>query len=420
MIFQPPKGTRDFFPEQAITRQAIIDKLRAVFECYGFNPTDSPAFENWAVLSAKGGGGDEIKKQIYYFKDKSGRQLGLRFDLTLSLARMIASKPDIPKPFKRYQIGPVWRYEEVKAGRRYREFWQADADIVGSESQAADAEILAVGVAGLQKLGFEKFTIRLNSRLLLEGLTKKAGIGEKFFLPTCRALDKIDRFGVNVVMRELTQIISKDAIKKLFSLITVKGDNKTILKNFEQNGIDTYDVSSLLEAVKPYGIESYIKVWPALARGLDYYTGPIFEFYIEGREQLGAVAAGGRYDKLIEIFGSRSIPATGLSFGIDRLQTLIKNKKSTKSQLFVAAVKEQFRQKAIEIAQQLRAAGIKVCTDVAMKGLSKQLEYVNKVGIPYTLFVGQKEIESDQFTLRDMSNGKEIALSIQEIIKKIK
>ncbi len=419
-MFQPPRGTRDFLPELARQRQIVIDRLRAVFETYGFDPADSPAFEYWDVLTAKGGGGEEIKKQIYHFKDKSGRELGLRFDLTVPLARLIAAKPEIPKPFKRYQIGPVWRYEEIKAGRRYREFWQADVDIVGVSGPHADAELLAVGAAGLQTLGL-KFWIRLNSRLVLEGLTKRAGIPTKLFLDVCRALDKLDRFGPDVVKKELKQMgISETSIKKLFSLTQIKGDNDTILESLRGQKVPTEDLEDVLRAASPYGVEKFITIWPALARGLDYYTGLIFEFYIEGKEEIGAVAAGGRYDRLIETYGGKPTPATGLSFGIDRLLTATKSTHTMGAKIYIAAIKDELRDEAIKLAQKLRAEGVAVHTDLALRPLSKQLEFASKIGTPYVVFVGPKELKSGKFTLRDMSSGEEFNMPVQEIIKKLK
>ncbi|MEM5798325.1 MAG: histidine--tRNA ligase, partial [Candidatus Aenigmatarchaeota archaeon] len=308
-MLQPPRGTRDLLPPETIIKQKIIDRLRAVFELYGFDPVESPAIETWDTLSRKAG--TDIERQIYRFKDKSGRDLGLRFDLTVPLARILSSRLDLPMPFKRYQIGPVWRYEEVKAGRRYREFWQADADIVGVSGIEGDAEILAVGIDGLMAIGIKDFYIRLNSRAVLERLLERLGVSEGKFLDVCRALDKLDKFSKDAVAQELKLVgLTEGTIKRLFSLST------DMLRKYK---IDTTELDEMKRAAREWGFADKIKFDLNLARGLDYYTNIIFEFYVKGQEDIGAIAAGGRYDKLIGLFSKRPLPATGISFGIDRI-----------------------------------------------------------------------------------------------------
>ena len=195
--FQTPRGTRDFPPEEMMKRQYVFDTIRQVFESFGFSPMETPAFESWELLSAKGGGGEEVKDEIYYFRDKSNRELGLRFDLTVPMARFVASNPQLAKPFKRYQIGRAWRYDRPQAGR-FREFWQADVDVIGAEGTDADAECIAVAVEALKRLGFSRFTVRLNSRKVLNSTIKSAGVDAKDAAQVFRALDKLEKQMIKV------------------------------------------------------------------------------------------------------------------------------------------------------------------------------------------------------------------------------
>lgn len=401
-MLQPPRGTRDLLPPETIIKQKIIDRLRAVFELYGFDPVESPAIETWDTLSRKAG--TDIERQIYRFKDKSGRDLGLRFDLTVPLARILSSRLDLPMPFKRYQIGPVWRYEEVKAGRRYREFWQADADIVGVSGIEADAEILAVGIDGLMAIGIKDFYIRLNSRAVLERLLERLGVPEGKFLDVCRALDKLDKFSKDAVAQELKLVgLTEGTIKRLFSLST------DMLRKYK---IDTTELDEMKRAAREWGFADKIKFDLNLARGLDYYTNIIFEFYVKGQEDIGAIAAGGRYDKLIGLFSKRPLPATGISFGIDRILGLVADRQTPKTltQLFVAIVKPELRGEAIALCQRFRQIGIKAQIDLKFRPLSKQLEYADMLGIPYVLFLGPEEMRSKKYKIRDMASGAEHVL----------
>jgi len=427
--FQTPKGTRDFLPPEMIKRQFIFGTLRKVFESYGYDPLETPAFEYWELLAAKGGGGEAVKDEIYYFKDKSDRELGLRFDLTAPMCRVLAVNPNLPRPFKRYQIGPVWRYEEVKSGKRYREFWQCDIDAAGTASMSADAEILAIGIAGMKALGFTDFVIKLNNRKVLEALVEAAGVKEGKFLPVCRAMDKIVKFGVKAVEDELEQAgVTGPQARKIIDIssLSAKSNPETmkklrgLLKGTKTGEEGVKELEEILEFSKAYGIDKYIQVDPCLARGLDYYTGPIFETYIKGMEGVGSVLAGGRYDRLISIYGGPDTPATGISFGVERLLEIMKERKmlpkrGTSTQIFVVSVKDDFRQDAASVAAELRKNGMNSETDIMGRSMRKQLEFASKCGIPYTLFVGEKELKDKKFTLRDMGSGKERKLALKDI-----
>ena len=416
MKFQPPKGTRDFMPQEMILRQKVFDTLRRVFERFGFDPMDTPAFESADLLNAKGGGGEAVKEEIYYFRDKSERLLGLRFDLTVPTARVVAGRPELSKPFKRYQMGPVWRYEEIKSGRRYREFWQCDADIFGVPGMEADAEALAVASEGLKALGFRNFVIRLNSRKVLEGMAEAAGVPEGKWTDAFRALDKIEKFGIRTVEKEMAAAgLTPVQTSRFLKFTRLSGTNTSILKeakgmlkNTVSGVLGTEELKELTALATRLGVKN-IKIDLSLARGLDYYTGPVFEGVIKGGEGAGSVLGGGRYDRLIELYGGRPTPATGISFGVERIAGILKGNgklQKTTTQLLVIPVNEKVRPDCLEIAGKLRKAGVNTETDMLGRNISKQMSYANSLGIPYVLVVGERELKTKTFALKDMKSGK--------------
>jgi histidyl-tRNA synthetase len=426
MKFKPPKGTRDFLPAEMIKRQFVIEVIRKKFEDYGFDCLETPVFEDWNLLAAKCG--EDIKQQIFKFKDKAGRELGLRFDLTIGMARVIANNPQIPKPFKRYCIAPVWRYEDVTKGRK-REFWQADIDIVGSSSMEAEAECLACAIDCIKNLGIKNFQIVLNNRKILDGLLELANIPKERNLEIFRTIDKLEKIGKENVKKELKKIgLNDDQTRKLFKLLAIKGDVEEVIdrarKLFKgikiaEEGLD--ELYKIFELGKIYDFSKYLIIDFSLARGLDYYTGPIFEIRVKG-EKIGSIAGGGRYDKLIEILGGKATPATGISLGIERIFQIMEEGKmfklpKTKAKVFVANVNEKVKEEAIKISKKLRENGIACQTDLMNRSLTRQLEYCNALGIPFVLIVGEREIKEKKFKLRDMQKKVEKKLSLEKIIK---
>lgn len=429
-MFQPPKGTGDFLPEDMARRQFVLETIRKKFESYGFGCLETPAFEQWELLQAKCGA--DIKEQIFRFKDKAGRELGLRFDLTVPLARVIAANPTLSKPFKRYQIQPVWRYEEVTAGRK-REFWQCDIDIVGTADMTAEAECLACAVDCLKELGFKDFVIKLNNRKILEGLLVLADIPKELDLDTFRAIDKLAKITEAGVRDELkSRGLNEKQINKLFDLITLKGDcqevldkGKKLLKGIAIGEEGLAELQDIFELGKPYGLTSFLSIDFSLARGLDYYTGPIFEITAKAKATIGAVAGGGRFDDLIQLVGGPPTPATGISLGIERIieimqeQQMFKLPKTT-IKTFVAPVSDEVRIDALNVCQQLRVKGIACDTDLMSRKLSKQLEYASSLGIPYVAILGPTELKKNSVKLRDMRTGKEKLVKISELAKELK
>lgn len=423
MELKPLKGTRDFLPEEMIIRQEVLDRIKNVFEIFGFQPLETPALESWEVLSAKGAGGEEILKETYNFEDLGKKRVGLRYDLTVPLARVVASNPNLNLPFKRYQIQNVWRYGDVSKGR-LREFLQADIDIVGSESMLADAEVIACAISCFNSLGFKDFLVRLNNRKILSALIKFAGIEEKKSLEVLRSLDKLEKIGEEKVRKELEEKgIPKESINKIFELINVRKNPEKILEKNEDFEEGMKEVNEIISYLELMGVKAKIKIDLSLARGLDYYTGPIFE--VSAEKGIGSIAGGGRYDNLIEIFSGRKIPATGISLGIERIIEVMKERKmikerKTKVDVFVAAISKEVLKKSLEIIQKLRESGIKTDFDLRERNLTRQLEYANSLGVPFVLIIGEKELKTKKFKLRDMVKKVEKEMELGEVIKFLK
>jgi histidyl-tRNA synthetase len=430
MKFKPLKGMRDLLPEEMIVRQQILNKIKCIFETFGFQPLETPAIESWEVLAAKGAGGEEILKETYNFEDKDGRKIGLRYDLTVPLARVIATKPNLTLPFKRYQIQNVWRYGDVAKGR-LREFLQADIDIVGSESMLADAEVISCAVAGFTALGFKDFVVRLNNRKLLSALVKYAGVEESKVLNVLRTIDKLDKIGIKGVEEELKKIVPETSVKGIIEFINIKGGNTEVLKeaeklvgNLKEGKEGLKELKQLISYLEKMGVQqSFIKVDLSLARGLDYYTGPIFEVTVG--ERIGSLAGGGRYDKMIGLFLGRDIPATGISLGIERIIEVMKMRKmveikKSNVKVFVASVDENVIDATLKIVQTLRSNGINTDFDLRGRTLTKQLEYADSIKIPYVVIIGKEEIEKGLIRLRDMEKRVEKELNLNELIKFLK
>jgi len=433
MRYNSPRGTRDFLPSEMIKIEYVTKTFKEIFEKYGYEPLDTPVFESLDTLRIKCG--DEVEKQIYKFKDKKGRDLGLRFDLTVPLARIIAGNPTLLKPFRRYCISKVWRYERPEAKRRFREFLQADLDIIGSDKSEAEAEILAVVCDCLGALGLQDFFIKLNNRKVLEALSTLASIPIKRHLEVFRIIDKLEKRGLNRVRAELKEklgVEAEEAIEKLLIFIRKKEkDLFQMSKDHQYKKIENQmGLQRLIEGLNEmmnikriageYGISDKIIMDFSLARGLDYYTGSVFEIIVEKGRDLGSVGGGGRYDNLIQLYGGEGTPATGISFGIDRIVMVLEKEKlfklsKTKTKVFVAPVKDEMKTDAIRIAQILRKNKIPTEIEVMGRSLKRQLEYINKKEIPFTLIVGEKEISNGYVVLRDMRDNQQQLIEISHL-----
>jgi len=421
------RGTRDFAPEEKIVRQGIIDMLRATFELYGFSPLETPVIERMEVLSAKYAGGAEILKETFNFKDQGKRDLGLRYDLTVPMARFVGMNPNIKMPFKRYQIGQVFRDGPIKTGR-YREFWQCDVDIVGSKSMLADAQCVQIAKKFFADLGIDVI-IEINNRKVLDGIMESAGIEEKKWLDVILEIDKLKKTGLKSVEDEIKKKgIGKEELVKLIEMISLTGPNKQkveklrlLLKNDTgEEGLK--EIEDLLSYADGENIVFNI----ALSRGLSYYTGPVFEVFLKDEKTFGSsLAGGGRWDRMIgDFLGSKKeFPAVGISFGIEPITAVLgmlkKEDKPTKTVTQVYVVPINTVAKCVSICEEFRKGGVKTDMDIMGRGVSKNLDYANKMGIPYALIVGEDEVKQKKYKLKDMDSGKEQALAVKDIIKKL-
>lgn len=419
---EKPRGVRDFKAEEMAKRNYVLNRIREVYISYGYPEIETPAFEPLSVLTAKSSGGEEVSKQIFKFKDYGNRLLGLRFDLTVPMARFVAENPQLPKPFKRSQIGRVWRYEEPQAGR-FREFWQADVDAVGSSEVESDVEPLTAVVEALKALGFKDLVVKLNNRKLLEEIAQSCGIKENY-TDLFRIIDKLEKQGEDYVKKELADKGFKNT-EKLLEIIKAEGKPEDILKRIEKvvNNKESLErLKDFVKLAKSFGIYDYLVLDLSLARGLDYYTEIVYEVKIKGAK-VGSVAGGGRYDNLIGLYGKEKVPAVGLSIGVERILEIMNSLNMFKSgssiKALVIPVGETL-EKGIQIAKNLRDKGIKTDLDLLKRGISKNLNYANALNIPFAVIIGEKELKAGKVTLRDMKSGEQELISESKVLERLK
>lgn len=508
-----PAGMRDILPEQMIKRQYVLDVVRAVFEQYGFEPIQTPAIELSETMTGKYG--EEAERLIYktWYGDTPNDELSLRYDLSVPLCRLVAMYPDLPRPFKRYQIAPVWRADRPQKGR-YREFFQCDADVVGSPSMLADAEIVAVVYEVLRRLGFTDFTISINNRKILDGIGQYAGVPETLQAGLYRSIDKLDKIGLDGVRRELLMVgmptepqqplqrvarlaiqgkldvanlredlaidnvldsnlvdailptfqnlireamskqipsgelqaattqlvgdlasqlrafygnqvvvIPDDVVDRLLDLLQIKGPGQDVLDGLTRRlqgqprameGID--DLRSLFNYLSAMGVpDDAYELNFAMVRGLEYYTGPIYETTIRKPKAMPSITGGGRYDDLIGLFASTSYPATGTSFGIERIIDAMdelgmfpSDIGRTTAQVLVTSFGEEMVSASLGLSTQLRQAGINTAMyfDYADR-LGDQIGYASAKGIPYVVILGPDEWAAGQATIRRLGQTAE-------------
>ncbi len=419
---RPPRGFRDFPPDIMILRKELFSRLERVYKRYGFDPIDTPALEYWETLAGKYG--EEAEgRLIWRFTDPwSGREYALRYDLTVPLARYIANHQDTPLPFKRYHIGPVWRHEEPQRGR-YREFYQCDADIVGSPYPEADAEIVNLVTDAIRELGFPTgFRVRVNDRRLLTGIFEEE-LGITNPLPIYRIIDKLDKIGLEGVEKQLTaKGLSASTVEKIVSLISKAGEPMTVLSWVEErygsNNKVREAVGHLTEMFDLIDGEEIVMDM-SLVRGLDYYTGPILEVVLD-RPRIGSVAGGGRYDGLIGIFLGRDIPATGVSIGIERIIDaglelgIYTLDKKTYTQIQVIVLKRDHYRYAWRVANELRKRGFNARIDLSRSGHRTQRKKAQRLGVPLLVYIGDKEAETGSITVYNTVTGERRVVAISE------
>jgi len=424
MKLQPAKGVRDIAPEEKIIKNEVVSIITKTFEKYGFAPLETPTLERFETLAAKygAGAGSDVLKETFKLKDQGKRKLGLRFEMTTSLARYVAQNTTLKMPFKVYQIGSVFRDGPIKLGRE-REFWQCDADTIGTSSMLAEAEQIAILNDVFKEIGFS-FTIKINNRKILNGILNQAGIKEK--KEALIAIDKLDKIGKEGVSKELKEKgYKKKQTDALFSLINkdISLDNLKKKVEDEEGKQGLNELDELLSYLKIMGIRE-IDFDISLARGQAYYTGTVIEVYLKNSKVNSSIAGGGRYDKMIAgyVGGDREIPAVGISFGMTPIMEQLKLNQEIKQKTLAKAyvIPINTVEKSLKIVQQLRKEGIPTDFSLGKKGVSKNLQYADSLGIPYAVIIGDRELKNKKVLLRDMNSGTEQMLSVKDLVKRLK
>ncbi|MBI4439583.1 histidine--tRNA ligase [Candidatus Woesearchaeota archaeon] len=418
MELQNAKGTRDFLPKEKIVRNDIQNALANVFELYGFSPFETPVIERYEILSSKYAGGEEILKESFQFRDQGNRDLGLRYDLTVPLARFIGMNSQMKMPVKLYQMGNVFRDGPISASR-YRQFMQCDVDIIGVKTMLAEAELLSLASEAFQRIGID-VEIRFNNRKLLNELLDWCGVKKESHDTVILSVDKLEKFGATEVEKELHgKGISHDAIARIMDVLSMKGIDKIgkLLKKSE--GIK--EIEELEKFLSILGVNARFD--QSLARGLSYYTGTVFEVAARESSVKSTICAGGRYDRMISsLLGRGDYPAVGISFGLDRIHDAVCEKRKIGKKVVsgVYIIPINTAEVCLKILNLLRSSGIHSDMDFSGRGPSKNLDYANSLSIPYVILIGKKELEKEKMTLRDMKTGKEEMLKIDEVIKRLK
>jgi len=429
--FTLPRGIRDIEPEEMARRNWVYDRIRDVFRRYAFQEMEPATLEELRTLEAKSG--PAIKDEIYWFNDKAGRSIGLRFDLTVGMARMVAGRSDLPEPIKLASIGGNWRYDEPQFGR-YRYFTQWDAEIFGSDDPIADAEIIALSLDILDNVGLGESEVRISNRKIIQGFVESLGVkSQKKMEAVFRIVDKSRKITKEDLVKELRVEGLKSAVAdSIIEFTSIKGQPRDVLgslSDVQTKGEETLlgyrQLSELANALQGFNRLDRCFFDMSVVRGIGYYDGIVFEAFDKGGEDVGAILGGGRYDKLCGIYGKRSIPATGVAGGIERLLISLERAAvfpglSQVGSVFVAAVNDEVRQRALAIANELRGLRIPSDVDLKRRSLGKQLEYADSLGIPYTLIVGPQEVETGRFKLRDMRKRTEESLTLEEIANRVR
>ncbi len=411
------KGFRDYLPQAMIPRERIMETARRVYRSFGYAPIDTPALEYLEILTGKGS--DETDKQLYRFQDHGGRDVGLRFDLTVPLARFVAQhSAELGLPFKRYHIATVWRGENTQRGR-YREFMQCDFDTIGTTGVASDIETVLVVGELLRQIGLEKFTIRINHRGVLNGLLENAGLAEQS-TAVLRSLDKLAKIGREATLAEIerTAGATKQQAEQVLALVDVTGDSEAMLVQLaaltagsERGAAGVARLAEVIRAVEQTpNMAGRVQLDVSIARGLDYYTGLVLETTLDELPGIGSIASGGRYDNLASLYTSQELPGIGASLGLDRLLSALEElgripAVSTPAEVFLPYFAADKLSDYLRVASQLRAAGFGVEFYPEPKKLGNQLKYADKRGFRAAVIIGADEFAAGQCQLKNLSDG---------------
>jgi histidyl-tRNA synthetase len=420
------KGFRDHLPESMLLREKIIEIARCLFQSYGYAPIDTPALEYEEILLGKGGA--ETDKQLYRFEDPGGRRVGMRFDLTVPLARFAAQHiGDLGTPLKRYHIATVWRGENTQRGR-YREFIQCDFDTIGTQSLVTDVETALVIHDLIVAVGFDRFKIQINNRKVLTGMLEQLGLRERA-TAILRVLDKRANIGRDRVAAEMVASsgVTPKQADQLLALSDLSGTNTEVLDQLERltadspTGVEgTAQLRQLMAALEAAGVpEIRVQLNASIARGLDYYTGTIYETFLDELPNIGSICSGGRYDNLAELYTRTALPGVGASLGLDRLLAAMQelemvDKIATPAEVFVVYFDGERLHDYLQLAADLRNAGLRVEFYSDPKKISQQLKYANRRGHRLAVIAGSREFESATCQLKNLGSGDSQAVSLAD------
>lgn len=421
-------GFMQLLPNEQILFNEMKEKIKKTYEKFGFLPLDTPIIESSEVLLAKAGG--ETEKQIYRF-NKGESDLSLRFDLTVPLAKYVTENyANLNFPFRRYQIGKVYRGERAQRGR-FREFYQCDIDIIGENELSIinDAEIPSIIYTAFKELGFNNFTISINNRKILNGLFESLQLKDKS-VDILRIIDKIDKIGKEKVIEEIQNInVEDDKINKIMKFISITGDVESTIKSLRELNIDNElfnlgvdELEQVAKNIKVFGVpqENY-KIDLTIARGLDYYTGTVYETFLNEYRELGSVCSGGRYDNLAEYYTDKKLPGVGISIGLTRLFFQLNDKKIIEaenksiSKVMIISMVDDFT-KSIEVATKLRNAGINTQIYTNNAKIKNQFKYASRLNIPYVIVIGEDEIKENKVSLKNMESGEQVCVTVNDAI----
>ncbi|MBM97611.1 MAG: histidine--tRNA ligase [Planctomycetaceae bacterium] len=420
------KGFRDFLPEAMIPREKLVATAQQVYRSFGYSPIDTPILEYLEILQGKGG--DESDRLMYHFEDHGGRAVGMRFDLTVPLARFAAQHAaELGMPFKRYHIAKVWRGENTHRGR-YREFMQCDFDTIGTESIAADIETVLVVHELMQAIGLSGFQIRFNNRKVLSGLLAKLGLADQS-TAVLRALDKLAKIGPDKVAMEMVAVAgaSESQAKEVLALAEINGTNDEILlqlaklvEGSEEGEAGVAALRDVTTGALAAGVSAdRLSIDVSIARGLDYYTGTVIETFLNQLPEIGSVCSGGRYDDLASVYTKQRLPGIGASLGLDRLLAAMEElglieRINTPAPIFIPFFDATRLHDYLALATQLRSAGLGVEVYAEAKKLGQQLKYADRRGFRLAIIAGDRELDSQTCQVKDLKDGSTIELSTSD------
>ena len=418
------KGCADYSPREQFIRNYISETLKKVFEKYGFKPLQTPILCYYDLLALKYDEENDILKEVYKVTDQADRNLALRYDLTVPFAKYIAINPNTKMPFKRYEIGEVFRNGPVKLGRD-REFIQCDVDCVGVEGQLIEAEFVALYVEAYKDLGIDVI-IKYNNRKFLSGIIIESGIPENLVTDTITVIDKFEKLTKQELEKEFQKVgLNNEQIEKLFMYLNMDADQLINIENKNEvlaEGIE--ELNTLKDYIEKLGLLEYVQFTPSLARGQEYYTGTVFEVYVKDGSITSSIGGGGRYDKMITDFvnNGTTYPAVGVSFGLNVIYEILKDREefveNALTDIYIIPMGTEIE--CLKIAQILRDAGYKVEVEMRNRKMKKALDYANSENIPYVCILGEDELTNNCITVRDMNLKSQTQISLENIVEEFK